>query len=85
MLKEGAAILISGDEAEEDVGTVNMACLLKAVPFMNSVIVGAQMEMTELEQLPAKTVRRGRQSHSGCRSSCRGKRDEDCRALVQVG
>ncbi|CAL9024587.1 unnamed protein product [Prunus brigantina] len=54
---ERAAILIPGDEAEGDVGLLNVACPRKVVLFMNFVIDGTQMELLELEQLPVKSYR----------------------------
>lgn len=42
---EDAAILIPGDEADEDARPVYVACPQKVVSFVNSVIAGSQMEM----------------------------------------
>ncbi|CAL2240552.1 unnamed protein product [Prunus armeniaca] len=53
---EDAAIPIPGDKAEEDAELINVVCPQKVVPFVNCMIDGAQMEMSKLEQLLAKTV-----------------------------
>ncbi|CAL8993994.1 unnamed protein product [Prunus brigantina] len=53
---EVVAVLIPSDEAEGDAGPMNVACPRKVVMFVNSVIDSAQMELTELEQLPMKSA-----------------------------
>lgn len=54
---EGTSVLIPDDEVEGEEGPVNIACPRKAVPFINCMIDGAQMELAELEQLSTKTLR----------------------------
>ncbi|KAL6292538.1 hypothetical protein ACE6H2_000680 [Prunus campanulata] len=53
---EGTSVQIPDDEEGEE-GPVNIACPRKAVPFVNCVIDGAQMELSEIEQLSTKTLR----------------------------
>ncbi|KAL6288102.1 hypothetical protein ACE6H2_012492 [Prunus campanulata] len=53
---EGTSVQIPDDEEGEE-GPVNIACPRKAVPFVNCVIDGAQMELSEIEQLSKKTLR----------------------------
>ncbi|CAL2257609.1 unnamed protein product [Prunus armeniaca] len=53
---EEAAVLVS-DEEDTEVEPVNIACPRKVVPFVNCFIDSAQMELSELEQLPKKSVR----------------------------
>ena len=54
---EGTSVVIPDDEGEGEEGPVNIACPRKAVPFINSMIDGAQMELSEIEQLSMKTLR----------------------------
>ncbi|KAL6277239.1 hypothetical protein ACE6H2_020840 [Prunus campanulata] len=54
---EGTSVLIPNDEGEGKEGPVNIACPQKAVPFINCMIDGAQMELSEIEQLSMKTLR----------------------------
>ncbi|XP_021832639.1 eukaryotic translation initiation factor 5B-like [Prunus avium] len=54
---EGTSVLIPDDEGEGEEGPVNIACSRKAVPFINCMIDGAQMELSEIEQLSMKTLR----------------------------
>ena len=54
---EGTSVLIPDDEGEGEEGPVNIACPRKAVAFINCMIDGAQMELSELEQLSTKTLR----------------------------
>lgn len=54
---EGTSVLIPDDEGEGEEGPVNVACPRKAVPFINCMIDGAQMELSEIEQLSMKTLR----------------------------
>lgn len=51
------AILIPGDEDEEGSEPVNIACPRKVVPAVNCFIDGAQMELSELSELPTKSLR----------------------------
>ncbi|CAL2238722.1 unnamed protein product [Prunus armeniaca] len=55
--REKAAILILDDEAEGDAEPVNVVCPRKVMPFVNYMIDRAGMKLSELEQLPTKTMR----------------------------
>ncbi|XP_021803323.1 eukaryotic translation initiation factor 5B-like, partial [Prunus avium] len=54
---EGTSVLIPDEEVEGEEGPVNIACPRKAVPFINCMIDGAEMELSEIEQLSSKTLR----------------------------
>ncbi|CAL2257390.1 unnamed protein product [Prunus armeniaca] len=53
---EEVIVLVPDDEEDADAEPVNVACPRKVVPFVNCYIDGAQMELSELEQLSTKTA-----------------------------
>ncbi|CAL9030992.1 unnamed protein product, partial [Prunus brigantina] len=55
--EQDRAIFVIEDDDEDEADSVNIACPPKAVQFANHMIVGSQMEPSEVTELPKKTLR----------------------------